>query len=185
MELADVNLQPNRLTASGIAIGTVPMAYRLDYELLSTDGFITSRLAIWTEGEGWSRRLELRRNRSGKWSTETSKVGAAPMPEPGGDAGQFGAALDCDIALSPLTNSMPVLRHGLLEGGGPLDFVMAWVSVPDLSIHPSGQRYTFVRREGDNSIVRYESSSRDFVAELTFDPDGLVIAYPGIGARIG
>jgi hypothetical protein len=107
------------------------------------------------------------------------------MPEPGGDAGQFGAALDCDIALSPLTNSMPVLRHGLLEGGGPLDFVMAWVSVPDLSIHPSGQRYTFVRREGDNSIVRYESSSRDFVAELTFDPDGLVIAYPGIGARIG
>ena len=96
----------------------------------------------------------------------------------------FKSALDCDLALSPLTNTMPVLRHGLLSGGGPIDFVMAWVSVPDLAVHLSPQRYTFMSREGDRSLVRYESGSRDFVAELVFDSDGFVIAYPGIGRRV-
>src|SRR5258708_31944446 len=31
-------------------------------------------------------------------------------------------------------------RHGLLGGGGPVDFLMAWVSVPWLSVTPSRQR---------------------------------------------
>jgi uncharacterized protein len=96
---------------------------------------------------------------------------------------QLTDALDCDLALSPLTNSMPVPRHRLLEGGGPLEFLMAWVSVPDLSVHPSRQRYTFIRRVGDNSVIRYESWSRDFVAEITVSIDGIVTDYPGIGRR--
>jgi hypothetical protein len=105
------------------------------------------------------------------------------MPAPGGDMNAVDKALDCDLALSPLTNSMPVLRHGLLEGGGPVDLVMAWVSVPDLSVHASHHRYTFLRKSDEISVVRYESESRDFVAELTFDADGLVVDYPGIGRR--
>jgi hypothetical protein len=36
-----------------------------------------------------------------------------------------------------------------------------------------------------NSIVRYESGSRDFVADLTFDADGLVLDYPGLGTATG
>ena len=96
----------------------------------------------------------------------------------------FKDALDCDLALSPLTNSMPVLRHNLLEGGGPVELLMAWVSVPDLRVLPSAQRYSFVRREGDLSIIRYESSSRNFIADLSFDQDGLCLAYPGIGRAV-
>jgi len=96
----------------------------------------------------------------------------------------FEGALDCDLALSPLTNTMPVLRHRLLSGGGPLEFLMAWVSVPDLRVYPSRQRYTFVRKTRTGSIIRYESSSRDFVAELTFDEDGLCLDYPGIGRSV-
>jgi hypothetical protein len=142
------------------------------------------RITVKTRGEGWRRKLDLRRTRAGKWSIRASATGSVVLPAPGGDVADFAESLDCDLALSPLTNTMPVLRHGLLEGGGPLDFVMAWVSVPDLSVQRSGQRYAFVRREGGNSIVRYESSSRDFVAEITFDSDGLVTAYPGIGRRI-
>ena len=93
-------------------------------------------------------------------------------------------ALDCDLAWSPLTNSMPVLRHALLEGGGPVEFLMAWVSVPDLRVIPSIQRYQFMRRSGSQSIIRYESSSRDFVADLTFDEDGICVSYPGIGHAV-
>jgi hypothetical protein len=64
-----------------------------------------------------------------------------------------------------------------------MDFVMAWVSVPDLSVHASRQRYTFVRREGDLSVIRYESRDSTFAAEVKFDSDGLVVDYPGIGHR--
>ena len=36
-EFVDVNLQPHRLTASGIAIGSAPVAYRVDYKLETLD----------------------------------------------------------------------------------------------------------------------------------------------------
>ncbi len=110
--------------------------------------------------------------------------GRADLPAPGGDVAPFSEALDCDLALAPLTNSMPVLRHGLLEGGGPVDFVMAWVSVPDLAVRASGQRYTFVRKDGELSVVRYESIGGTFVAEITFDKDGVVVDYPRLGRRV-
>src|SRR5712664_1929077 len=182
-EFADVLIQPHRLTASGIGIGSSPYGYRLDYKLETRSDFITSGLLVTARGGGWSRRLDLRRLRSGRWTARTSSRGHAEMPAPGGDMNAVDKALDCDLGLSPLTNSMPVLRHRLLEGGGPVDLVMAWVSVPDLSVHASRQRYTFLRKSGEISVVRYESESRDFVAELTFDADGLVIDYPGIGRR--
>jgi hypothetical protein len=184
IEFADVDVEPRRLTAVGIAIGTTPVAYRMDYKLETLGEFVTSGLLVTTRGDGWSRKVDLRRTKTGRWSIRASATGSLDLPPPGGDVSGFEESLDCDLGLSPLTNTMPVLRHGLLDGGGPLDFVMAWVSVPDLTIHRSGQRYTFLRRDGDNSIVRYESSSRDFAADLIFDSEGLVIAYPGIGRRI-
>jgi hypothetical protein len=32
--------------------------------------------------------------------------------------------------------------------------------------------------------VRYQSASRDFTADLTVDPDGIVIDYPRLAKRI-
>jgi uncharacterized protein len=95
-------------------------------------------------------------------------------------------ALDCDLGLSPLTNSMPVLRHRLLETDGSVEFLMAWVSVPDLGAHPSRQRYTALRDlPGGGRLIRYESLDSTFTADLGFDRDGLVVDYPGIGRRLG
>jgi hypothetical protein len=184
VEFADVSLQPKQLAASGISLGTSPTAYRLDYELETVDGFITSSFLVTARGDGWSRRLYLRRAMAGSWSAQATSDGRVDLPSPGGDVTRFADALDCDLGLSPLTNSMPVLRHGLLEGGGPVDLVMAWVSVPDLNVRASYQRYTFVRKDGDMSVVRYESIGGSFVAEITFDEDGLVHGYPGLGRRL-
>jgi hypothetical protein len=187
-EFADVLIAPGilaakRLTAKGIAIGSRPVGYRLDYKLETKSEFITSGLLVVARGEGWSRRLDLRRLKSGRWTARTKAEGVLDMPPPGGDMARLVDALDCDLAWSPLTNSMPVLRHGLLSGGGSIDFVMAWVSVPDLSVHASRQRYTFVRKESDLSVIRYESRDSTFAADVTFDSDGLVVDYPGIGHR--
>jgi hypothetical protein len=96
-------------------------------------------------------------------------------------------AVDPDLGLSPLFNTMPVLRHRIHEGGRSEDFLMVWISVPDLSLHPSAQRYTHIEaRAADERVIRFEAIGEgdDFRAEVIFDSDGLVVDYPGIARRI-
>ena len=80
-----------------------------------------------------------------------------------------------DLGLSPLFNSLPVLA-GLED---VQDYVMTWVSVPDLAVSRSGQRY---ERLGART-VRFRSGS--FTADLEVDDDGLVVRYPGLAERVG
>lgn len=185
LEFADVELDSTRMRATGVAIGSDPMPYRLDYQFTSRSRFVTKRIEVEARGQSWRRQLSLKRDKAGEWDARWETHGEALLRPPTADMNELRGALDCDLALSPLTNSMPVLRHGLLRAGGPVEFLMAWISVPDLSVIPSHQRYTFVRGDELLSVVRYESASRDFVAELVFDEDGLVVEYPGIGHRLG
>jgi hypothetical protein len=187
-EFAEVQIESDRLTARGVAIGSTPALYRLDYELETGPRFVTVRLVVTARGDGWMRSLDLRRAPSGVWQ-ETWKedgdcrvVGSRVATDLDGLAG----ALDVDLGLSPLLNTPPVLRHGLLRGAGSVDFVMAWVSVPDLAVHRSPQRYSFVRATDDErSVVRFESLTDDgFEADITYDAEGFVLDYPGIGTRI-
>jgi uncharacterized protein len=195
-EFVEVTLDEDALSASGVAIGGEPVPYRLDYSLQTGPGFVTTRLEVTAWGEGWRRALDLRRDGSGEWTASVTSDGDPPdaLDPPGaGDAGgppgglpRLEGALDCDLGLSPLTNSMPVLRHRLLEHEGSVDFLMAWVSVPDLGIHPSPQRYTALRSlAGGDRLIRFASLDSTFTADLTFDRDGLVTDYPGIGRRLG
>jgi uncharacterized protein len=84
-----------------------------------------------------------------------------------------------DLAASPLFNSFPVVRHGLHRGGEARDFVMAWVSVPDLAVSRSEQRYDPLAGEG---LVRFSSAS--FTADIEFDRDGFVVHYPDLAERV-
>ena len=183
-ELADVSVGDGRLSATGVAIGTDPVPYRLDYQLTTANRYVTARLVVHAQGQGWRRTLELARAASGEWSCRAEAEGTSELPAPGGDRAAVAGALDCDLALSPLTNSMPVLRHRLHEGGRPVDFLMAWVSVPDLAVHASRQRYTFVRQEPRAGIVRFESLSGPFRADIRFDHHGVVLDYPGIARHM-
>jgi uncharacterized protein len=183
-ELADVTIRGGRLSAAGVAIGVDPVAYRLEYELTTADQYVTARLVVRAGGHGWRRMLELERATSGVWSSRIDADGGPELASPGGDLTAVAGALDCDLALSPLTNSMPVLRHSLHEHAGQVDFLMAWVSVPDLGIRPSRQRYRFERQEAGLRIVGFESLDVQFVADIAFDDVGLVVDYPGLARRI-
>jgi uncharacterized protein len=141
---------------------------------------MTTQLVVRTWGDSWRRALSLERATSGTWSCSAESHGNPDLPAPGGDLRSVAGALDCDLRLSPVTNCILVLRHSLHQGGGPVDFLMAWVSVPDLAVHPSRQRYTFVRHE-PRHVVRFESLDDSFLAEIVFGDDGLVLDYPGIG----
>ena len=165
------------LRATGTAVGADPLPYRLEYELDCGEGYVTRELNVSASGDGWARRLRLTRDAGGRWQMGTFSGDLVAL------GASFGGALDCDLGLSPLTNTMPVLRHGLLAGGGPRVFQMAWVSVPDLSVQLSGQSYEFIRRDPGtgHSVVRF--SSDDFRADIVFDSSGFVVDYPGIGRR--
>jgi hypothetical protein len=184
-EAAGVTLLDDRLRARGIQIGFRPLPYRLDFTLDTGAGWVTERIAVTARGEGWSRSLDLQRSAGGTWSIETTVEGEVDLPPPGGDVATFAEALDCDLGLCPVTNTMPVLRHGLLENDGSIDFVMAWVSVPDLAVRRSGQRYTTLPREpGGWRRIEYRSLDSGFVSGLSYDEDGLVVDYPQLARRV-
>jgi uncharacterized protein len=82
-----------------------------------------------------------------------------------------------DLGWSPLFNSLPVIRDRLLEPGPPRAYLMRWVDVPSLEVSMSEQRYEPL---GDG-VVRFRAG--DFVSNITFDAEGFVVSYPGIGAR--
>ena len=108
-----------------------------------------------------------------------------PLPAPGGDHGAVTGALDCDLAFCPLTNVMPIRRHELHLHPGGRDFLMAWISVPDLGLPPSRQRYEHVGRRDGRLVVRYVGEHRSCVGELELDEDGFVLLYPDLARRVG
>ena len=145
VEVAELAPGAERLTAAGVAVGTAPLPYRLDYELETGAAYVTARLVAVARGEGWRRELEL----------------------------------------SPVTNAMPILRHGLLDGGGPVELTTAWIAVPALSVRADAQRYRHVGSDAGRHIVRFEAVDGTFAADIVLDADALVIEYPAIARRLG
>ena len=83
-----------------------------------------------------------------------------------------------DLGYSPFFNSLPIWRDGLVEEGPGRDFVMRWISVPELEVDESHQRYEPLGARK----VRFRSGS--FAAEISYDEDGLVLRYEGLAERV-
>jgi hypothetical protein len=151
-ELAWVELGADRtLTARGRQWARGADPYLLEYELATSPGYVTERLAV-RIGE---RRLELVR----------------------GESPELEGVMDCDLGFSPLTNAMPVLRDRLHEGGEPREIDVAWVSVPDLAVHRDHQVYEPLAPRR----LRFRSPGADFERVIELTADGFVLDYPDIG----
>jgi hypothetical protein len=90
---------------------------------------------------------------------------------------ELGDADFFDVGWSPLFNSLPVLRDGLLSTGPRRDYTMRWVDVPSLEVSLSDQRYEAL----GNGLVRFTAG--DFRSDIKFDEAGFVLDYPGIAQR--
>lgn len=182
---------PDRIDRAVIRIGDTGLAadgssvtgsYSTSWSLDATDEWRTRTLDINVQGIGWTRSLALARNPGGSWAAVARMQGDSDLPPAGlADPGSVDGALDCDLGLCPVTNTMPIRRLGLLGRTVPeTTLVMAWVEVPSLRVIRSDQVYA----SSTPGRVRYRSYSRDFQAELTVDPDGIVIDYPGLARRL-
>jgi hypothetical protein len=184
MEQVRVDTGPDRLRARGtILVGAGELVgsdgpYRVDYELDTVEGWAHHRLVVRVEGAGWRRELWLRRDAEGGWSCR--RLAEPDDHRPGiEDSGLLAGALDCDLLSSPLFNTMPVARSGLHRGAARQDFLMAWVSIPDLTVTPSRQTYEHVRP----GVVSFTSEG-GATPEIELDDDGFVLRYPAVASRV-
>lgn len=177
---ADVHFTNEGLRASGIQHGR---GYTAHWSLDAADGWVTRRLSIGVAGDGWSRSLELSRDDGRVWTSETTLTGEQPsdLPAPGIAPGEdLSDALDCDLGLCPLTNTMPIRRLGLLYDRVPKTrLIMALVDMPSLQVIASDQYYASV----DSTTVSYASGTRGVDVELKVDQDGVVLTYPDLARR--
>lgn len=189
IEAAQVLLEGDTLRARGTS---TTAEYTREWTLECGPRWVTRRLWVAVNGDGWSRTLGLTREGDdgagdARWTARRTE-GVGPPEDVALGPLDLGGALDCDLALCPITNTMPVLRHDLVaaaQAGEPrsVDFVMAWVDVPDLTIHWSPQTYRTLGPAADGGAL-IGFVSEDFRADITLDADGLVVDYPTIGTRI-
>ncbi|MEV5355503.1 putative glycolipid-binding domain-containing protein [Streptomyces sp. NPDC052693] len=165
-ETAWVQVRDGVLRARGRAVGTEPEPYWVTYDLDAGDGFVTRRLRVTVETAGGSRTLDLRHDGGGGWSADGERLPAVD------------GALDCALGLCPLTDSVPVLRHGLHRGPGEVELLMARVSVPDLAVRPARQTYTHLRP----GRIRYACG--DVRGDLECDEEGFVVDHPSPARRL-
>jgi hypothetical protein len=165
-ETAHVRLDGDRLAATGTQLGVTPGGYRVDYSLRTGPDLVAERLELSVLADGGLRRLVVVRDPEGGWSADDR-----PLPE-------IEDALDFDLMHSPVFNSTPYLRHRMEGGGDARDLSMAFVTVPDLTVTRSEQRYTPL---GDR---RVNYASGDFTADIQFDEDGLVTLYEDYLERV-
>lgn len=185
VDSAAVALRDRSLTARGTSLTA---DYALDYTLDTGPGWVTRELSVRVRGDGWWHALVLRRDPAGAWSARWTGSGRAAGGDPDPVLPELDGAVDCDLGLCPLTNTMPVLRHDLVRAARDgralaVDLAMAWVSVPDLAVHLSRQRYSAEGvADGGDALVGFASGG--FATTIGFDGDGLVRDYPGIGCRL-
>jgi hypothetical protein len=187
VDVAAVRLGPDHLTAHGTS---TTRDHTTEYRLHTDTGWVTRRLEVRTRGDGWARTLLLERSAEGSWSADRGLEGTARTDaDHEARLPDLTGALDCDLGLCPLTNTMPVLRHELVRRAHErvattVDLTMAWVSVPDLTVHAAPQTYSALHPvdPGGGAVIGF--AGEGFGTAIEVDGDGLVVAYPGIALRL-
>jgi hypothetical protein len=144
--------------------------FRLAYQLTWDEAWRLrdARLVVTTERATRSLRLET--DGKGHWRDGDARALA-----------ELDGCIDIDIWPTPFTNTFPIRRQPLAVGERR-EFIMAWVSAPELTVRPMRQGYT---RLADR-LYRFENlDGSGFRAELRVDEDGVVLDYQGVFRRLG
>ncbi|WBB82439.1 putative glycolipid-binding domain-containing protein [Micromonospora sp. WMMD882] len=180
----------NGLTARGQAQAVDPVPWTCRYTLSAAADWSTVRLEVEATGAGWSRGVRLERqpdrwrivaNEQGDLDAALRAVGRPPAGLPGtDDPARLADAVDVDLGGSPLFNTLPVRRLGLLDAAADSRrrIQVAWVLVPSLLVVPAEQTYTAL------GAGRVGFASDTFRTEIEVDADGYVTRYPGLADRV-
>jgi hypothetical protein len=144
--------------------------FRLHYRLGWDDGWRLRNADLTATTQRGTRSLVLHSDGAGRWRDGDGRA-----------ISHLDGCIDIDIWPTPFTNSFPLWRQAAGQGERLL-FRMAWVSAPDLTVHPQPQAYT---RLADR-LYRFENlDGSGFEAQLPIDEHGIVLDYPGLFRRVG
>lgn len=164
LEHVSISVRNGELSAAGRGLAVLDGVPTHVAYSLRTDRTGATRFAeITVSGPFPTRTRTLHADGQGHWRDE-----AGPLPDVDG-------CLDVDISFTPCTNTMPIRRLALAVGEAR-DIDVAYLSVPQLTVTRSRQRYRRLDRG-----YRYESGR--FAADLTVDDAGLVLDYPNLWRR--
>jgi hypothetical protein len=162
-------LTANAADSVVLAIDDEQGPLRLQYRLNWDDGWRLQSAELAVSIGSVTKALHLETDGQGRWR------------DGHGDAmNALDGCLDIDIWPTPFTNSFPI-RRSPLQIGERREFRMAWVSGPDMTVHPQSQAYTRLSER----LYLFESlDGSGFKAELPVDEDGFVLDYPELFQRV-
>jgi uncharacterized protein len=161
LEHLSLDIGPEAIRACGLVMVQLgPEPLRVAYTVELDGGWNFRRTRITVERDGASKPLEVERTDDGRWLVD------------GWGRPDLADCADIDIMATPFTNSLPIRRLAF-EPERPRTLQVAYIRLPELIVEPAVQDYT--RLAADR--FRYRSRSSGFTADLTVDPDGLVLDY--------
>ena len=185
MESARVQVTDRGLKAAGRVVGgSCPEhpAFSASYDLLLGADGVTRRLSMRSVVAQGERQVSLTRNAEGFWLVDHGQ---------GPRRAEFDGALDVDVVLSPLFNTLVVRRlglHSVAEPGIPsADVPVVYVTLPELTVSGEVLHYAVgpevvAPGAGAGRVVSVRTPLGS--AELTVDDEGFVLDYPGLAARV-
>ena len=175
LEHVRVLIRPDAIVADGLILGVVrQQPFRVHYEIRCDQQWKLRAVHVSLLGDS-SLPLHLLTDGEGSWTTER-----------GEERPSLSGCRDVDISVTPFTNTLPIQRLSL-QAGDSATLRMAYITVPELQVEVTEQRYTCL--ETTSSGGRYwfeglEQGEATFTAELPVDQDGLVMDYPGLFKRV-
>ncbi|MBE9182758.1 putative glycolipid-binding domain-containing protein [Oculatella sp. LEGE 06141] len=143
--------------------------FRLTYRLSWDESWRLHDAELVVATEHSTKSLSLRTDGQGQWRDGDGQSNA-----------KLDGCVDIDIWPTPFTNSFPIRREPMAVGERR-QFRMAWVSAPDLTVHPQQQAYT---RLSERLYLFENLDGSGFTAQLPVDEDGIVLDYPDLFRRV-
>jgi len=142
------------------------------YSIRLDAGWVTRDARIMARTVSGSRETFLQSDGTGRWLIN------------GVLAPHLDGCLDVDLESSAMTNTLPVHRLGLPEGG-QADVPAAYVRALDLRVDRLEQTYRRMADQAARQRYDYAAPAFGFTSRLVYDDSGLVVDYPGIARRAG
>lgn len=166
------------LRADGVVLGVCEEGspFRIRYRLDTDDAFHTrsvrvDRFGVDVGDETDGDSLVLTTNGSGSWTLDDRP------------ATHLDGCLDVDVAVTPLTNTLPIRRLAL-DPEESVTIDVAYLDPVEFEVSATRQRYTCLARGDAGARYRYEGVESGFTAELMVDDAGVVRDYPGLFRRV-
>ncbi|HET8841671.1 MAG TPA: putative glycolipid-binding domain-containing protein [Ktedonobacteraceae bacterium] len=175
LEHLHISLQADEINADGLILGvTEQKPFRLHYKIQCDQHWRLRSVHLALLNSPYHS-LHLLTDGKGSWTTEGRQ-----------DLSALQGCLDIDISDTPFTNTLPIRRLTLATGSS-VTLPMVYITIPELSLEVTEQRYTCLESSSSGGRYLFESLENGFAhftAELPVDEDGLVLHYPELFKRV-